>query len=87
MDMSITEAQARLAELVRRAEAGEEIVLTRDGQPAVRLVAVMPRRRKSPEEIMAVILDIQQEVRAKGLASPNQSSDHDFLYDESGLPA
>ena len=38
MQVTVTEAKARLTELVRRAEAGEEIVLTRHGHPAVRLV-------------------------------------------------
>ncbi len=37
MNVSITEAKAKLSELVRRAEAGEEIVLTRHGKIAARL--------------------------------------------------
>ena len=32
--------QAQLTDLVRRAEAGDEIILTRHGQPAARLVAI-----------------------------------------------
>ena len=40
MHISLTEAKSRLNELVRRAEAGETIILTRRGKPAVRLVAV-----------------------------------------------
>lgn len=40
MQISISEAKRRLNELVRRAEAGETIILTRRGKPAVRLVAV-----------------------------------------------
>ena len=89
MDMSITDAAAMLADLVRRAEAGEEVVLTRDGMPAVRLVAAAPkteRQRKSPEEIIAAIKEIQDAVAAKGLAWPNMTSNHDDLYDEFGLP-
>lgn len=31
-------AQAQLAELVAAAEAGEEVVITRDGQPVARLL-------------------------------------------------
>ncbi|MFN8618787.1 MAG: type II toxin-antitoxin system prevent-host-death family antitoxin [Dehalococcoidia bacterium] len=37
MHVSIREAKARLHELVRRAQAGEEVVLTRRGVPVVRL--------------------------------------------------
>ena len=35
MKISVTEAKGQLTELVRRAEAGEEIILTRHGQPQV----------------------------------------------------
>ncbi|MDX8499731.1 type II toxin-antitoxin system Phd/YefM family antitoxin [Mesorhizobium captivum] len=38
MNISIAEAKAKLSELVGRAEAGEEIVLTRHGKVAARLV-------------------------------------------------
>ncbi|WP_084565901.1 MULTISPECIES: type II toxin-antitoxin system prevent-host-death family antitoxin [unclassified Mesorhizobium] len=38
MNVSITEAKAKLTELVGRAEAGEEIVITRHGKIAARLV-------------------------------------------------
>jgi prevent-host-death family protein len=43
MEISVTDAKAQLTELVRRAEAGDEIVLTRHGHPAVRLVPVRAR--------------------------------------------
>ncbi|MER9234502.1 type II toxin-antitoxin system prevent-host-death family antitoxin [Mesorhizobium sp. M0622] len=39
MSIPIAEAKARLSELVSRAEAGEEIVITRHGKVAARLVA------------------------------------------------
>jgi len=38
MRISVTEAKAQLTELVRRAEAGDEVILTRHGHPAVALV-------------------------------------------------
>ena len=40
MEISLSEAKGRLHELMRRAEAGETIILTRRGKPVVRLVAV-----------------------------------------------
>lgn len=40
MQLAITDAKARLTDLVRRAEAGEEVVLTRHGHAVVRLVAM-----------------------------------------------
>ncbi len=35
IQMNIAEAKAKLSELVARAEAGEEVVIARDGTPAV----------------------------------------------------
>lgn len=43
MQISVTDAKAQLTDLVRQAEAGDEVVLTRHGQPAVRLVPVRVR--------------------------------------------
>lgn len=37
MNISIKEAKNKLSELVRLAEAGETVVITRDGQPVVDL--------------------------------------------------
>lgn len=39
MRIAIAEAKAQFAELIRRAEAGEAIELTRYGRPVARLVA------------------------------------------------
>ena len=46
--ISISHARAELSRLIERALAGEGIVITRRGKPAVRLVPVeqRPRRRK-----------------------------------------
>ena len=38
MQMNVTEAKAKLSELVTAAERGEEVVIARGGRPAVRLV-------------------------------------------------
>ncbi len=39
MQIAISEAKAQFAELIRRAEAGEAIELTRYGRPVARIVA------------------------------------------------
>lgn len=85
MRISVTEAKGQLTELVRRAEAGDEVILTRHGQPAVRLVAIRKKpldpaaRRKILEEISAA-------GAAKTTAGPSPERSQDFLYDEYGLP-
>lgn len=39
MQIAIAEAKAQFAELIRRAEAGEQIELTRYGRPVARIIA------------------------------------------------
>lgn len=41
--VSAAEAKATLSDLLRRAEAGEEILVARNGQPVARLSPVRPR--------------------------------------------
>ena len=50
MRISVTEAKGQLTELVRRAEAGDEVVLTRHGQAVVRLVPVRPPHPRGFQE-------------------------------------
>jgi prevent-host-death family protein len=40
MQMNVSEAKAKLSELVAAAERGEEVIIARGGQPAVRLVSI-----------------------------------------------
>jgi antitoxin (DNA-binding transcriptional repressor) of toxin-antitoxin stability system len=37
IQMNVAEAKAKLSELIARAEAGEEVVIARDGKPVVSL--------------------------------------------------
>ena len=43
---AIQAARINLAELVARAEAGEEVVLTRNKKPVARILPILPRKRK-----------------------------------------
>jgi prevent-host-death family protein len=44
--VNLYEAKTNLSKLVSRAEAGEEIVIARNGVPVARLGPLKPRRRK-----------------------------------------
>lgn len=46
--MNIAEAKSKLSELVARAEAGEDVVIARNGKAAVRLVAT-PSPNANPQ--------------------------------------
>ncbi len=89
MDVPVTETDPAVAELVRRVEAGEEVVLTRDGMPVARVVPVTVLRSSlSPEERGAALDRFQAKIRALNLPpGPRAERCSDFLYDESGHPA
>jgi len=86
MKVAVSEAKAQLTDLVRRAEQGEEVVLTRHGTPAVRLVPV--RDLHNAEARGAIIKAVQAAAAAKASPGPCAARSQDFLYDdETGLPA
>jgi prevent-host-death family protein len=85
MEISVTKAKGQLTELVRRAEAGDEIVLTRHGHAAVRLAPVA-RAPSTREEKRKAIAAFQEAVRGKVKPGPCAARSQDFLYDEDGLP-
>lgn len=84
MQISVTDAKGQLTELVRRAEAGEEVILTRHGHAAVRLLPVktVPDRKAR----RALIEAIQADAAGKVTPGPCAARSQDFLYDEDGLP-
>jgi prevent-host-death family protein len=86
MHISVTDAKAQLTDLVRQAEAGEEIILTRHGHAAVRLVPVNVRKVLTPEERGKIIEAIRQSARNKATPGPDAAHSADFLYGEDGLP-
>ena len=84
MRVSVTDAKAQLTELVRRAEAGEEVILTRHGQPAVKLVAAMPvtdglARVALARRIMASVPEAAKQ-------GPSAARSQDFLFGDDGMP-
>lgn len=84
MRISVTEAKGQLTDLVRRAEAGDEIILTRHGQAAVRLV---PVKQVADAKSRKVLLDnVRASAALKATAGPNAVRSQDFLYGEDGLP-
>jgi prevent-host-death family protein len=82
--ISVTEAKGQLTELVRRAEAGDEVILTRHGHAAVRLVPVLAVLDRKDRRTLL------EEVRARGVArataGPDAARSQDFLYGDDGLP-
>jgi len=85
MKVSLTDAKAQLTELVRLAEDGEEVLLTRHGQPVAQVTPI--KRRFEPGERRRIIEEIQKAAAGKALPGPCAARSQDFLYDdEFGLP-
>jgi prevent-host-death family protein len=82
MQISVTEAKGQLTELVRRAEAGDEVILTRHGQARVRLVRIQSRPDTNARR--ELLEGLRVSVRAT--AGPSAARSQDFLYGDDGLP-
>lgn len=84
MEVSVSDAKAQLTELVRRAEDGEEVVLTRFGKAVAKLVPMAPRTTAKARR--AVLDAVRASGRAAALQGPGAARSQDFLYDEEGMP-
>jgi prevent-host-death family protein len=84
MHISVTEAKGQLTDLVRRAEAGDEIILTRHGHAAVRLVPV--KQVADAKFRRSLLGDVRASAAMKAAAGPDAARSQDFLYGEDGLP-
>jgi prevent-host-death family protein len=83
MEIPVTEAKAQLTDLVRRAESGDEVILTRHGRPAVRLVPV--RAAPDAKARGAVLREVAAAVVGKTSLGPIAARSQDFLYGDDGL--
>ena len=83
MQISVTDAKAQITDLVRRAEAGEKIVLTRHGQPVARLVPIKAAQLRKSRR--AMVEAMRQAARSE--ASPGLSDERyrDFVCGAEGL--
>jgi prevent-host-death family protein len=85
INVSVTDAKAQLTDLVRRAEAGDDVILTRHGHPAVRLVPVLPAVDLSKRRLL--LEEISASARANARPGPEAARSQDFLYGEDGMPS
>ncbi len=83
MQIPLTRDDPRLAELVRLARNGEDIVLTEHGRPSVRIVPV--DEQAEADELATLLHALRGS--AKKRFGPSAARSADFLYDDYGLPA
>jgi prevent-host-death family protein len=84
MKVSVSDAKAQLTELIRRAEAGDEVILTRRGQAAVRLVPVKAVGTRKARR--ALLETVRAAGANKATSGPRAARSQDFLYGGNGLP-
>jgi len=84
MRISVSEAKGQLTELVRRAEAGDEIILTRHGLAAVRLVPIAATPDHDAK--LALLQAVSETGRLKATPGASAARSQDFLYGPDGLP-
>jgi prevent-host-death family protein len=84
MQVPVTEAKGRLTELVRRAEAGDEVILTRHRRAAVRLVPVKATPDRKARR--ALLEAVRVSAAVKAAIGPSAARSQDFLYGDDGVP-
>ena len=85
MRVSVSDAKGQLTELVRRAEAGDEVILTRRGHEIVRLVAIAAAPGRKGRR--ALMEKARSAAAAKVLSGPTAARSQDDLYGDDGMPA
>jgi prevent-host-death family protein len=83
--VSVSEAKATLTDLVRRAEGGERVTLTRHGKDIVQLVPVTVSPALKAKRA-AAIRAAQEAVAGRFPPDFDAARSQDFLYDDDGLP-
>jgi prevent-host-death family protein len=84
MKISVSEAKGLLTELVKRAEAGDEVILTRRGQEVARLVPIVAARTGGGRR--ALMERVRASASLKAGPGPDAAHSQDFLYGDDGLP-
>lgn len=54
--VNVHEAKTQLSRLLAQAEAGEDVVIARRGEPVARLVACKPKGRRQPDVLKGKVV-------------------------------
>jgi prevent-host-death family protein len=84
MQISIVDAKGQLTELVRRAESGEEIILTEQGHAVVGLVPIQPTQDIKSRRVL--IDSVRVTGAAKSTIGRTAARSQDFLYGNDSVP-
>lgn len=80
MEISVTDAKARLTELVRQAEAGEPVYLTRRGR---RVALITPFRSAARrKDLRSLAAELSERAKTKAPSGTTAARSADFLYED-----
>ncbi len=85
MEIAINEAKGKLSGLIKAAQKGEHVVLTKHGHPVAEIRPLA--QSKSPAEKFALLEEISVRAAKKACAGPDAAHAADFLYDDDGMPS
>jgi prevent-host-death family protein len=86
MRISVNEAKWRLPELMARAEAGDEVILTCDGHAAVRLLPIT-QQTSDAKTRRSLLEAVRAAGAAKARLGPTAARSQDFLYGDDVRPS
>ncbi|WGM45548.1 hypothetical protein KOAAANKH_00411 [Brevundimonas sp. NIBR10] len=88
IEVAVSAAKSQLTALVRQAEGGDDVFLTRNGRRVARITAAPARSKHllSVEEKMKIIREIQESARGKFEPGFDAARSADFLYGDDGMP-
>ena len=84
MKISVSEAKGQLSDLVKQAEDGDEVILTRHGLEVARLVPFVARVGSMNRR--ALMEKIRASACLKAHPGPDAARSQDFLFGDDGLP-
>ncbi|MCS6936328.1 MAG: type II toxin-antitoxin system prevent-host-death family antitoxin [Candidatus Bipolaricaulota bacterium] len=80
--VSIAEAKNKLTQLVREVEAGEQVIITKDRQPAARLIAEAEYEQIERRLAIARLRDLRERWRAAGVRARALAAESRKLLEE-----
>lgn len=78
----VAEARAHFSELLKRAQAGEDILITHGSEPIARLVPVEKSGTRTPGALRAFLTDTEIEDLTEAVEAPLSAADQRILEGE-----
>ena len=78
----VSEARAHFSELLQRAQAGEDILITHGSKPIARLVPVEKQVKRAPGALRAFLTEAEIDALSEAIEAPLPAADQRILEGE-----